>query len=335
MKVLVTGGGGLVGSHAIERLRSRGHEVRAMVRDSAGRAAAQSLGAEPVFGLVEQAATWDAAKGVDAIVHAAALIRQGTHWDEYQTVNIEGTRLAAEAAARHKARLVHLSSVAVYQRPALNGGAPRTIDENAPLGTTDAQSDYGRSKALAEEALWAVMRASGASAVALRPCLIYGERDRLFLPRVITALRFGVAPLVGGGDNALSMVYAGNVADAVMAALEQPGVQGPFNVTNDGRLTQREFFDIVSRAAERHVRYVRLSRGTAEAAGAFWGFMQNVVGGSPYPGIRAALRFLADENPYTSAKAEEQLSWRPKTTPAEGLERATRWLVRERQPEQI
>src|SRR5882724_8887200 len=129
MKVLVTGGGGLVGSHVIERLRARGHAVRTLVRDNAGRAAAQALGAEPVFGLVEQPASWDAAKGMDAVV-------QQTSWSQFRAVNIDATRLAAEAASKHKARLVHLSSVAVYRRP--TDAAPSTIDEEWPRVGTEA-----------------------------------------------------------------------------------------------------------------------------------------------------------------------------------------------------
>jgi nucleoside-diphosphate-sugar epimerase len=326
MSVLVTGGGGLVGSHVIERLRARGHRVRTLVRDNAGRAAAQAQGAEPVFGLVEQPASWEAAKGVDAIVHAAAIIQQSA-WPAYHAVNVEGTRLAGEAAARHKARLVHVSSVAVYRRSGHEGSA--TMDEDSPLRGNDPSDNYGRSKALAEEALWSVMRASGASAVALRPCLIYGERDRVFLPKVLAAMRWGVAPIVGGGDNTLAMVYAGNVADAVVAALENPTVQGPFNVANDGRLTQREFFDTVSRAAGRRLRYLHLSRGAARAAGMAWGVASSVVGRSAYPGIPAALQFLGRDNPYTSQRATDRLGWRPSTTPAEGLERAMRWLTHE------
>jgi UDP-glucose 4-epimerase len=329
VKVLVTGGGGLVGSHVIEHLRSRGHEVRALVRDNVGRAAAQALGAEPVFGLVEQPGSWDAAKGVNAIVHAAAIIRQQAAWSAFATVNVEGTRLAAEAASRHGARLIHLSSVAVYRRGGGNGSGAPAINEDAPLCQPDAADLYGRSKTMAEEALWAVTRRTGAQAVALRPCLVYGERDRLFLPRVLGALRFGVAPRVGSGENTLAMVYVGNVADAVVAALEHPSAQGPFNIANDGRLTQREFFEIVGRVAGRRLRYIPLSPGAARAASLAWEAVTSVVPKSRYPGLGAAVRFLCDENPFTSARAVDQLGWRPATPPAEGLERATRWLVRD------
>src|SRR3989449_1584667 len=79
----------------------------------------------------------------------------------------------------------------------------------------------------------------------VRPTVMYGERDRLFTPRVIGAVRLPLVPQIGPGTNRLSCVYAGNVAAAAVAALDAP-LQGfrAYNVTSDGppALSQREFF---------------------------------------------------------------------------------------------
>ena len=69
MKVFVTGGTGLVGSHVIEKLCHHGHSVRALVRDADGRRLVEGMGASAVFGSVEDAAVWSHADGTDAIVH--------------------------------------------------------------------------------------------------------------------------------------------------------------------------------------------------------------------------------------------------------------------------
>src|SRR5438309_3792469 len=114
MTVLVTGGSGLVGSHVIEALRARGETVRALVRPT-GRAVIERLGAEAIPGDVRDAAVWHAAvRGIRGLVHAAALLQQRASWQEYEAVNVDGTRLAAHAARTAGARLVHISSVAVY-----------------------------------------------------------------------------------------------------------------------------------------------------------------------------------------------------------------------------
>src|SRR5205814_173668 len=114
MTVLVTGASGLVGSHVVAALVARGETVRALVRP-ASRATAGRLGAETLAGDVTDPAVWErAARGVRAIVHAAAIVQRRASWEQYVAVNVEGTRLAAAAARAARARLVHISSVAVY-----------------------------------------------------------------------------------------------------------------------------------------------------------------------------------------------------------------------------
>src|SRR2546421_187520 len=112
MSVLVTGASGLVGSHVVEALVARGEPVRALVRP-ASRAAVLPLGAEAVTGDVTDPAAWQAAaRGVRAIVHAAAIVQRRASWEQYVAVNVDGTRLAVNAARTAGARLIHISSVA-------------------------------------------------------------------------------------------------------------------------------------------------------------------------------------------------------------------------------
>src|SRR2546423_14931373 len=124
MSVLVTGASGLVGSHVVEALAARGEPVRALVRP-ASRAAVLRLGAEAVAGDVTDPAAWQAAaRGVRAIVHAAAIVQRRASWDQYVAVNVDGTRLAVDAARTTGARLIHISSVAVYAGSAAYPATP-------------------------------------------------------------------------------------------------------------------------------------------------------------------------------------------------------------------
>lgn len=327
MRVFVTGGTGLVGSHAIERLVLEGHEVRALVRSDVGASLVQQLGATPVSGPVEHAASWEAAHQSDAIVHAAALVTTPTTWDVYRNVNVGGTRLAAETAARLGARLVHISSVAVYgRRPTVDNSD--SVSENAPFGPIAPADFYARSKREAEQVLWEVAEARGVSAAALRPCVIYGERERLFLRRLLGLLRFGFAPIVGSGHNELAMVYVGNVIDVLITALERPEVRGPFNTANDGGITQREFYRIVSEVTGRRVREVRVPLWAATMAGTAFHWANRIVRPGRYTGVGSSSgRFMARHNPYSSARAERELDWRPTTAPADAFRRTVQWFV--------
>lgn len=326
MRVLVTGGTGLVGSHVIEQLGRAGHRVVAMVRDAGGRELVESLGAEATAGRVEEESAWSAVRGVEAVVHAAAIITARRRWEDFAAVNVDGARWAALAAARCGARLVHISSVAVYGRPTRI--PQQQIDEATPWIPLPSQDFYARSKRAAEEAVETVRRDSGLSAASLRPCVVYGERDRTFLPRLIRALRFGVAPLVGDGDNPLALVYAGSVAQAVLAALEHPEAVGAFNTTNDGTITQREFFRMLAAAAGRRIRFIRLPLSVATGLALSVQRVRQLSRPGRYPGLGGAgARFLATPNPYTSERARHELRWHPSLNPSEALLRSVRWQL--------
>src|SRR5207253_2413007 len=151
MSVLVTGASGLVGSHVVEALVARGDAVRALVRP-ASRAAVLRLGADAVVGDVTDPAAWRAAaRGVRAIVHAAAIVQRRASWEQYVAVNVEATRLAVAAARAERARLVHISSVAVYAGSAAYPATPERRDEDFPFQPIAAPDFYARSKRMAED----------------------------------------------------------------------------------------------------------------------------------------------------------------------------------------
>ena len=206
MTVLVTGASGLVGSHVVEALVARGETVRALVRP-ASRAAALRLGAEAVAGDVTDPAVWQrAAHGVRTIVHAAAIVQRRASWERYVAVNVEGTRLAAAAARATRVRLVHISSVAVYGGSAAYPSTPERRDEDFPFQPIATPDYYARSKRMAEDVVREATTHQDLDVAALRPNVIYGERDRLCTPRVIGAARLPFVPQIGPGTNRLSCV---------------------------------------------------------------------------------------------------------------------------------
>ena len=305
MTVLVTGGSGLVGSHVIAALRAAGRTVRALVRAPSAPMVA-ALGAEPVVGDVTDADVWQrAADGVRGIVHAAALVQARSSLNEYERVNVGGTRLAVAAARTTGATLIHVSSVAVYGGSGSYGTAPERRDETYQFRPLDPRDVYAVTKRASESLVRAAAADGELSAVALRPNVIYGERDRLVTPIILRAVRLGWAPAVGPGTNHLSCVYAGNVASATVAALDgaRPGFRA-YNVTNDAApiLTEREFIAAFATALGTTVRHVRIPR-------VIWQAALSLVRG-PRLG-RASLAFFTGENPYVSDLIKTELSWQP------------------------
>lgn len=122
---LVTGGTGLVGNNVIRMLVEGGRMVRAIVRSRAGTQgrAVEGLGVELVDGdVTDRDAMQRAVSGTKTVIHSAAMVHVGwRNLDAMRRVNVEGTRLVAEACRREGARLVHVSSVDALGIPADGG----------------------------------------------------------------------------------------------------------------------------------------------------------------------------------------------------------------------
>lgn len=330
MTVLVTGGSGLVGSHVIEALRARGVAVRALSR-AASAPAVRELGAEVTTGDVTDAAAWRRAAdgGIEAIVHAAAIVqRPHTTLADYEAVNVGGTRLAVETARATRARLIHVSSVSVYGGSSDYRPQPERRTEEYPFRPLADRDFYARTKRASEELVQAAARRGDVVATAIRPSVIYGERDRLFIHRVVRAIRARVVPQIGPGTNHLACVYAGNVAAAIVAALTGTPPAGGFrayNVTADAPppLTARQFLETVAEACGVRVRFVPLPIPVARVAIGLW---------SGPALARAALAFATGENPYSIDRARAELGWTPSVTTRDALARTIRWVLTNEKP---
>lgn len=335
MTVLVTGGSGLVGSHVITALRARAYPVRALVRERA-RAAVATLGAEPVTGDVTDPAVWGrAAAGVRGIVHAAALVAPRAPYAEFERINVGATRLAILAAREQRARLVHVSSVAVYGRASTYAAGRGGVTEDFPFQPLPARDFYARTKRLAEQLLHEEAARGGLSAATIRPNVIYGERDRLFTPRLIAVLRRGVIPQIGPGTNRLSCVYAGNVAAAIVAALDaRPGAGcRAYNVTGDAApaLTQREFLAAFADALNVRLRRVPVPIPLARLAVRAWSAWWRLRDPARYAGLAGSgLGFLTGENPYVMERARAELSWAPAIDARTAIRGTAAWFTNRR-----
>ncbi len=331
MRALVTGATGMVGRHIVERLLADGWTVRALVRDpdAAGARELIALGVAPARGdVLDQPAFAGAARGCEVVFHAAAeIMTRG--WDAYRTVNVDGTRNAISAAAAAGARLLQVSSVAVYgsETRYLGERQGTKTSEDLPLLPLYEKSYYARSKRESEELVMAAHRAGRIWAAAVRPDVIYGRYDRQFVPRLAPLLRFGVVPLLAGGRTTLAVVHAANVADgAVRAATSDAAGGRAYNLANDFDVTVREFFTYGARGLGATARFVpvplAVARGglrAAKLAARATTFGRVRIGGG------TAVDFLTRDNPFTSARARNELGWAPRVTPADGVADAFAW----------
>lgn len=222
MNVLVTGGTGFLGSRVLPALQTRGHTVRALVRDAAESTPA---GVEPVRGDVTEAASLAGAMaGVDAVVHLVGIIDESpSKGVTFERIHVDGTRNVAHAAREAGvARFVHMSA---------NGAAP------------DGPSAYQTTKWRAEE----IVRGAGFDhLVVFRPSTLFGDPGLdhpEFAKRLWETLvrPFPVLPVFGDGRYELQPVSVETVADALADAVTRDDLNGEtFVAVGPARLTYRE-----------------------------------------------------------------------------------------------
>ncbi len=325
--MFLTGGTGLVGSHVAEALRRQGRPVRALHRGGSPLDHLRSVECE----LVElslpggEQALREAMAGCSALVHAAALIYTDLPWPRVRAVNVQGTGNVFRAAASEGvATAVFLSSVAAY------GDPYDMVDEDAPLDRPLRPWErYARSKREGERVVQEIATQTGMSVTVLRPCAIYGERDRLFTPKIATALRLPVHPMLGGGRTAMAAVYAGNVASAVLAGLgggRPPGARA-YNVAEDYGLSQRELYAGLAAELRIPFRPVSIPRSIVLGGAALGEALGGRIPGAEELPLRRAAHLAVRPNPYRSRRIREELGWAPTASCEEALRRTAEWIA--------
>lgn len=216
MRIVVTGASGFIGQTLCPALRARDHEVVALERAATGDLAGYE--GWPVH-----------VAGADAVVHLAALAHsRGLAEARLRAVNVDAALALGRAAAAAGARMLLMSSVKV-------------LGEETPGPPFDAMSSpapqdaYGRAKAAAEAALRAV---PGLSLTVLRPPLVYGPGVKANFLALMRAVARGWPLPLASIRNHRSLVYVGNLADAVIRCLESPLAVGrTYGVTDAAPLS--------------------------------------------------------------------------------------------------
>ena len=325
MRVFLTGGTGLLGSHLAQELRSHGHEVVALHRRTADTLILEETECRLVEGDIRDDAEALALlmEGCSHMVHAAALVYAGGAWPKVRAVNVDGTRNVFTAARlAGVAHGVHVSSVAVY------GSVTGAVDEASPTDSALPPNDlYARSKREAEEVVRGIEEKRGFPVTILRPSAVYGERDRLMAPAIRDLLELPLVPLFGAATNALPVVYAGNVAVATRMALEAAKPSATYNIGLDHALTQRDLMGGLAAGLGITPRFVAIPAPIVRVAGEVLARLGVRTPGARHLPINRLTRLALSENPYPSERIRTELGWSPTHEHRSALERTGRWLL--------
>jgi nucleoside-diphosphate-sugar epimerase len=334
VRAFVTGATGFIGGALAQALLEEGWEVSVLVRPGSRLRIGEhfqvvegDLGGE-ISGLEQHL------EGRDVVFHTAAIRdRYGTTRQEYERVNVLGTRRLLKAASGRVGRFVFVSSVGVFGYPgALN------IDETFPLTGGNGRHSYHDSKAAAEKVIAQVLESSPAriETVIVRPTITYGPGDQDgMLTRLIYMIATGKFFRIGDGRNFIHLTYIADVVRALILAGTRPEAAGMDYILagrapiQAGKLvTQVENalgkpptrFYIPEKAA-RACAYV-MEAGCRLGAGAGLSFCQ----GTPLV-TQSKIDTLCLNRGYSPARIQQDLGFTARVELAEGLASTIQWMV--------
>lgn len=307
--VLVTGGGGFIGSRLCERLVQSDATVRAFVRYTSRAEIGLLRFLEPDIlkkveiirgDLRDFSAVAQALRGVDIVFHLGALISipySYVHPVETVQTNVLGTLNILEACRKSGAKLVHTSTSEVY------GTALRVpIDEDHPL---QGQSPYSASKIGADKLVESYFRSFGLPTVTVRPFNTYGpgQSTRAVIPTIITQALAGGVVRLGNLDAIRDFTYLDDTVEGFLLTAQADTWNGEtYNLGSGEEISigaiAALIFRLMGKQAEIQLEKSRLRPEKSEV-----------------------LRLISDNR-----KAKLELGWQPTVGMEEGLQRTIRWI---------
>ena len=322
--VLVTGGGGFLGSALIKRLLERGDAVRSLSRNHYPKLA--DMGVEQIPGDIADSQTVETAcRGVELVFHVAAKPPPwGTYRDYYKT-NVVGTQNVIDGCTRNNvAILVYTSTPSVV----FDGTDLQGVNESVHY-PTKFNAYYPQTKAMAEQL---VLKATSRRlrTVILRPHQIWGPEDPHFAPRLIA--RAKKLKRIGDGTNVVDTIYIDNAVEAHLNAADtikkKPEISGSiYFITQDEPIAAWEMIDAILAAAGLPPVKGTTSYQTARVIGTVMEFFYRIF---HLPGEPPMTRFLADavakSHWFDISAAKKDLGYKPAISTKEGLNRLENWL---------
>lgn len=321
MKVLVTGSNGLIGSHVVRALQSRGHDVRGLVRATSDRRSLVGLDLELVLGDVRDAAAMEAAaRGCEVVIHTAAVFTFANAGGELEAVALDGTEAVLRAAAAARVRRVVVTSSSVTRGSSahmdVRSEGHRFEEPNPP--------PYFLAKARQEEI--AVRRGAelGLELIATLPAMTVGPYDFRLGPANQLIINYLADPLRLTYPGGINVVSVRDVAMGHVLAAERgrPGASYLLGADNlEYSLLYRHVAELAGVPAPRAL----AGRTAAYLTASALELMAGVTGTTP-SFTRAQALTLGRFYWYGSKRAQDELGYQPRPT-REALADALGWLV--------
>ena len=328
--VVVTGASGWLGQNLVRALVGNRSRIRCLVHRSEEGPLLSLLGreVEVVVGDVRDPAAvsslFDGIGGA-TVFHAASVIHPQKQVRELFDVNVGGTEIVLDRARRSGAgRFLHVSSNSPF---GANDSPAGRFTEDSPF---NPYLGYGRSKHEAENIVQRGNDRGDVQSVILRPPWFYGPYQPARQSTFFSAVRKGRFPVVGDGTQQRSMIFTGNLVDALLAAEVAPAAPGQvYWVADDQPYELRTIVDTVRRALEAEGLPVsgRGLRIPAVAGTVAAGLDAVLQARGRYVQPLHVLGELKDTIACDIGKARRELAWAPATELFGGMRASIRWCL--------
>ncbi len=321
-RVLVTGGNGFVGHSLIRVLADNNYSVHATYHGAMPELQGNN---DPVlhwlkYDLASEANNYqEVLGGVDVIVHLAGMahmpIRDQQSLALIRKTNIDGTRkLVTEAVRKGVEKFVFVSTVKVHGEKNVvcsDGTVTAFTEEDTPA----PQDPYAASKLEAENVIKEICRDHRMQYVILRPPLVYGPCVKANFLKLLDMTARGLPLPFGSIKNMRSLVYVGNLCDAISTVMEKKAAANSTYLVSDMDVSLPQLVREVAKRQGRTAKLFPFPLSLLRVAGILTG-RKDVIG-------RLTESFLVD-----STKIRNELEWKPKFTFEQGIISTVEWYMK-------
>lgn len=316
VKVLITGATGFVGKHLCEHLVEKGFRVRGTHLAWEGLNELNQK-VEPIeIDPISPDTNWDLALAeINTVIHLAARVHVMSDTStnplaEFRKVNCAGTiNLALKAARAGVKRFVFMSTIGVNGD---NSGNGSFLESDQPR----PHNPYSVSKHEAELALWEISKETGMELVVIRAPLVYGPRNPGNFLSLLRIVSKGVPLPFASINNCRSLIYVGNLVDALSTIVIHPEASGKTYLVSDGEdVSTPELIRLTARSLGVRARLI-----------IFPLFLMKIAG--LLTSKSGAVKQLTGSLTVDSSKIKHELGWVPPFTLSEGLMETATWFLR-------
>ena len=331
MKTLVTGATGFIGRHLVKALHEKGREIKCLVRKTSQTSFLEQLGAELVYGdLEDKESLKRALRGIDIIYHAAGEIF-ALEVENYYKVNVSGVKNLLEACSNGSAKkFIHFSSSSATGP---NPARDIPVKEDSPCCPI---TPYGKSKLDGEKTIKELSKQYNVPTIIIRPPLVYGpgvsKSSRVLM--FLNLIHKGLFRIIGDGYNLVSLCYIDSLIQGLLLAESAPQAEGQIYFLADKRpYTITEIAGAIAQEQGKNIPKAHMPIWAASALSTVLAIPAKIFGFTS-PLTRNTVKELKNNWYIDITKAQNELGYQPSVDFHDGVKKTVEWFINEYVPSQ-